>query len=227
MYRSDLLGNLDIRAPEFDEWVLTLRVRARDAAMRSGLDDLSEAAGEKPTDEAIAVARKLLEIDPSAKPAHQFLIRLLAMAGQHGEARRQLQECLRILREKFGSDPPPETERLIRAGTSVPRSLAEVSRELVEESNGIPFIVVLPVEEMPNDDEMERIGAGMIDDITMELTRYRSLFVISHDSANIFRTGREEVSELCARLGVRHALCGGMRRIVAGYRIKGLSPWLR
>ena len=60
MYRSDLLGNLDVRAPEFDEWVLTLRVRARDAAMRSGLDDLSKAAGEKPTDGAIAVARKLL-----------------------------------------------------------------------------------------------------------------------------------------------------------------------
>jgi adenylate cyclase len=161
----------------------------------------------------------LLQIDPSAEPVHQFLIRLLSTSGQHGAARRQLQTCRRILRVEFGIEPAPETERLLGAVVSAPRSLAEATRKFGQGESGIPSVVVLPFEETLDDGELERIGAGLIDDITMELTRYRSFFVISHDSANAFRTGREDVSELCARLGVRHALCGGIRRTRAGYRI--------
>ena len=225
LYQDGLFSDFQFSEPGFDDWALALRLDCQDRAMAAGLAYLSETAPRDDDaddmDTGVTIARQLLRLDPTSEPAHQALIRLFLDAGQHGAARKQFEACRDVLRNELGIEPNPETERLItapRARTAAVAGASESETALSTKAE-IPSIVVLPLDGPSDDNEITYIGEGLIDDITTELTRYRGLFVVSRDSTLAYRAGQGEVPAMCRRLGVRHALCGGMRRVGGKFRI--------
>ena len=89
LYQGEFLAGVSVSdAPEFDEWLTLQRERLRlvlaqalQAALKgyvqNGTAAASPAAG-------IALARRLLELDPWNEDAHQALMALLARNGQRG-----------------------------------------------------------------------------------------------------------------------------------------------
>ena len=132
LYHGEFLAGVSVSdAPEFDEWLTLQRERLRlvlaqalQAALKgyvqNGAAATSPAAG-------IALARRLLELDPWNEDAHQALMALLARNGQRGAALSHYAVCRRVLADELGVDPSPETAalaaRLRTAPAAAPHNL--------------------------------------------------------------------------------------------------------
>ncbi|HJQ58264.1 MAG TPA: adenylate/guanylate cyclase domain-containing protein [Vineibacter sp.] len=81
-----------------------------------------------------------------------------------------------------------------------------------------PSIVVLPFDSMGDDGGQQAFADGITEDITTELARFRSLFVIARNSAFTYKGRSVDVRQVARELGVRYVLEGSMRR--SGSRVR-------
>jgi adenylate cyclase len=84
-----------------------------------------------------------------------------------------------------------------------------------------PSLVVLPFQNMSGDPEQEYFADGMVEDITTALSRIRSLFVISRNSAFTYKGRAVDVRQVSRELGVRYVLEGSVRKAGSRVRITG------
>ncbi|MBL8894931.1 MAG: adenylate/guanylate cyclase domain-containing protein [Rhizobiales bacterium] len=81
-----------------------------------------------------------------------------------------------------------------------------------------PSIAVLPFQNMSGDPEQEYFADGMVDEITMALSRLRWLFVIARNSSFTYKGRAVDVRQVGRELGVRYVLEGSVRK--AGNRVR-------
>ncbi len=81
-----------------------------------------------------------------------------------------------------------------------------------------PSIAVLPFNNMSGDPEQNYFAEGISEDITTELSRFHSIFVISRNSAFIYRGHAVDVRQVGRELGVEYIVEGSVRK--AGNRIR-------
>lgn len=125
LYHGDFLEGFYVRdAPDFEDWVLTQRVRLRELALQ-GWGDLTTLlldGGDYP--EAIRAVGRLLAMDPWREEAHRQRMLALARCGQRSAALAQYHACREILRREFDAEPSAETTALydrVRAALRGPR----------------------------------------------------------------------------------------------------------
>jgi two-component SAPR family response regulator len=70
---------------------------------RAVVDDLSSGHYER----GIRVARRTLEIDPSAEQVEVSLLRLYRLTGAHAAAAEQYAHYASVMRDELGLEPPP------------------------------------------------------------------------------------------------------------------------
>lgn len=75
-----------------------------------------------------------------------------------------------------------------------------------------PSIVVLPFTNMSDDPTQEHFSDGITEDITTDLSRLSSLFVIARNSAFTYKGKATKVQDISRELGVRYVLEGSMRK---------------
>ncbi len=113
LYRGPLLEGFYLHAaPAFEEWLLVERERLHQAQSQA-LHRLTQdhiARGDYVA--AIAVAERLLALDPWREETHRELMRLLALAGQRSAALAQYERCRCLLRDELGLEPLEETTAL-------------------------------------------------------------------------------------------------------------------
>jgi adenylate cyclase len=81
-----------------------------------------------------------------------------------------------------------------------------------------PSIAVLPFTNMSGDPEQEYFSDGITEDITTELSRFHSLFVIARNSSFTYKGRSADVRTIGKELGVRYVLEGSIRTV--GNRIR-------
>ncbi|WP_456639562.1 adenylate/guanylate cyclase domain-containing protein [Bradyrhizobium sp. USDA 10063] len=81
-----------------------------------------------------------------------------------------------------------------------------------------PSIAVLPFQNLSTDPEQEYFADGIVEDITMALSRFRWLFVISRNSSFTYKGRLVDVKQVGRELGVQYVLEGSVRK--AGNRIR-------
>jgi adenylate cyclase len=81
-----------------------------------------------------------------------------------------------------------------------------------------PSILVLPFINMSNDPEQEYFGDGITEDITTDLSKISSLFVISRNSAFTYKGKAAKAQDISREMGVRYVLEGSVRK--TGERIR-------
>lgn len=111
LYRGDLLTGLVSGAAGFDEWLAVERQRVRDRAL-AAFDTLLEDRIRTSPAEAFDTARRLLALDAVRESAHRALLRLHAGEGRLGDAIRQYQTCVVVLRRELSVEPSTPTRRL-------------------------------------------------------------------------------------------------------------------
>jgi TolB-like protein/class 3 adenylate cyclase len=75
-----------------------------------------------------------------------------------------------------------------------------------------PSIVVLPFTNMSNDPSQDYFSDGITEDITTDLSKLSSLFVISRNSAFTYKGKAVKVQDVSREMGVRYVLEGSVRR---------------
>jgi adenylate cyclase len=84
-----------------------------------------------------------------------------------------------------------------------------------------PSIVVLPFQNLSADPEQDYFSDGIVEEITTALSRFRSLFVISRNSAFTYKGRAIDVRQVGRELGVRYLLEGSVRKAANRVRITG------
>jgi adenylate cyclase len=75
-----------------------------------------------------------------------------------------------------------------------------------------PSIVVLPFVNMSGDPTQEYFSDGITEDITTDLSKISSLFVISRNSAFTYKGKAVKMQDISREMGVRYVLEGSVRR---------------
>jgi TolB-like protein/tetratricopeptide (TPR) repeat protein len=81
-----------------------------------------------------------------------------------------------------------------------------------------PSVAVLPFVNLSSDPEQEYFADGVVEDITMALSRFRWLFVIARNSSFTYKGRAVDVKQVGRDLGVRYVLEGSVRK--AGNRVR-------
>lgn len=84
-----------------------------------------------------------------------------------------------------------------------------------------PSIAVLPFQNVGGDPEQEYFADGLVEDITIALARFKSLFVIARNSAFTYKGRAVDIKQVGRELGVRYVMEGSVRKAGARLRIAG------
>ncbi len=111
--RPEVMGGLTLRGtPEFEHWQYRTGELVR-KELGSALGRLvKERYEDGHSDIAIEHAQRWSELDPLHEPAHRWLMRLYAQAGDRAAAIEQYRRCVRVLTEELGVAPLDETTEL-------------------------------------------------------------------------------------------------------------------
>jgi TolB-like protein/DNA-binding SARP family transcriptional activator len=240
LYRGDLLDGLDVRDAAFDEWLLMERERLRDLAREALAMLLAQYLAGGARDEAAAVARRLLALDPLREIAHRALMQIYTAQGQTALALKQYQLCRDTLQCELGVRPEAETEQLYRSIQAVrtaphqqraagplvvasprPGTLSPVQGPAASTADVKPSIAVLPFVNLSGDPEQEYFADGMVEEIITALSRMRSLVVIARNSSFFYKGRSINVKQVGLELGVRYVLEGSVRKAANRLRITG------
>ena len=110
--------------------------------------------------------------------------------------------------------------RPVRAFNVMDRVAAAVQRPTLALPDR-PSIVVLPFQNLSSDPEQEYFADGVVEDITMALSRFHWLFVIARNSSFTYRGRAVDVKQVGRELGVRYLLEGSVRKAGNRLRIAG------
>ncbi|WP_183827668.1 tetratricopeptide repeat protein [Rhizobium sp. BK377] len=183
-----LLGELleSVKSPTqgAEDW-LTFERQRIDEARSAHLVRLLEHDDERPDEEQIAFARRLIELDPANEIACRALMRAHTRMNDLPSARQAYLKCRSQLREDFDIEPDEVTTALARelgilaaAQPAAPERRPAVSELLIDPA-GQPRIVILPPESIFTDPLMERVGRALLEDVTIGLSQQRGFKVIA------------------------------------------------
>lgn len=230
LYRGDFLDGISPEGVEFCDWLTFERTRCRNLA-QSAFQKASDAlAKEGRNTEAIALAERLLALDPLREQSHRLLMRLFFAAGERSQALAQFHQCKELLAKELAVDPSVQTSALAREiqdsredAPSVPQPAATASRQSragTPPGGGHAFdkksftisLAVLPFANMSGQPGEQHIAEGFSEDLITEISRLRDFSVIAHQSSHLFSPHPGTAASAATELGVRYALTGGIRR---------------
>ncbi|WP_190234218.1 BTAD domain-containing putative transcriptional regulator [Mesorhizobium sp. M4A.F.Ca.ET.050.02.1.1] len=225
LYRGEIIEDVSVRSPPFEDWLLLERRRLRhllEAALTRAIAD-SIANGELGF--AAEAARRLHLLDPLNEAASRAIMQAEAEAGQTVQALRRYQGLRDRLRAELGVKPAPETIRLYEAirDRAAEEPVSAVSPVLPSTAEmplpERPAVAVLPFENLSGDADQQYFSDGISEDIITELSRFRSLFVIARHSSFAFKGRPVKVQEIARELGVAYVVEGSFRRVGDRVRI--------
>jgi len=223
LYRGDLLDGIIVHDAPFEDWLLVERQRLRrllDGALAT-LMARALAAGER--ERAEAAARRLMALDPLREAASRTLMQLHAERGEAAQALKLYEALRERLQLELGAKPEPETMRLYEAirehrATLPPSSAPERNTITPLPLPDKPSVAVLPFENLGGDPDQQYFSDGITEDIIIDLSRFRSLFVIARNSSFAFKGRSIKVQDIARELGVAYVVEGSVRR--AGDRVR-------
>src|SRR5262249_48126173 len=194
LYAGPFLDGLDVADNAFEDW---LREARADLAARA-VKAIESLAASLAGAERVAIAKRLLALDPLREASHLALMQAHIAQGDAALAIRQFETCKLLLKRELGVEPGEALWTLRRSldGQSAKPSLAVAPAPspgpLRTEADGPqnpepvelpllsrPSIAVLPFLNLSGDPDQQYFSDGITQDIVTEMSRYRSLFVIA------------------------------------------------
>ncbi|MFU8827465.1 MAG: AfsR/SARP family transcriptional regulator, partial [Brevefilum sp.] len=106
----------------FEEWLINMQTRIRDALISALHDSLTIAINTRDVTFGLMLAHKLLVLDAYDEYAHQGCMLLHAINGDRAAALGHYQRCVDLFESELGVDPQEETQKLFEmiSQTSIP-----------------------------------------------------------------------------------------------------------
>lgn len=237
LYRGDLLEG-EALPDSLEAWILPHRTSYRQKALqlveRLSLSPSGPGSAEDLSCEQLA--SRLIAGDAASEEAHRALIRLHLRHGRSSAAKRQYVACREALMTELGVEPELATRKLLQdeaepaqvAVTSDARPTPAAAPVSVQEIDTAwpplpakPSIVVLPFQNMSDDAGQDYFTDGVVEEITIALSRMDWLFVIARNSAFTYKSRNVEARQIGRELGVRYVLEGSVRKAAGRLRVAG------
>ena len=115
LYGGQFLVGLDLEVEAFDQWLREQRSRLAALASRvfAGIAEHADATGCGP--KSVAMAERLVELDPLREDFQRLLLRLLARHRGRDDALTHAQTMTKLLRSELDVEPAPDTLAVIEA----------------------------------------------------------------------------------------------------------------
>lgn len=229
-YQGVFLEGFDSPSPEFEGWLTTERERFHEKALTVLTTLLQHHLTTGATGRGIAVATRLLSLDPLREDVHRMLMELYCRQGRRPAALRQYQICAEALARELEIEPDAATKALHRQIHAHRRQSQQVStasygsKNANDRGNGesaLPSlsVVVLPFANLSNELDQEYFADGITEDLTTDLSRISGSFVIARNTAFTYKGNAIDVKRIGHELGVRYVVGGSVRRIGESVRI--------
>jgi TolB-like protein len=174
--------------------------------------------------ETTRLATRLLTIDASAEEAHRALIRAAIHEGHTNRARKQLEQCRKILGDELGAEPEPQTIALLdtyltqaaTAKTSAAKHPTQSHPPSIAPPRalGLPAIAVLPfrsIAVLHDVTWLDRISH----DVTTALSRNRLFSTLSWQSSYAYKGQFDDARAIGNALDVSYFIDGSVQTIAA------------
>ncbi len=219
LYRGPLLHGFPPVSAEFDDLITRIR-QALEADLLDALGRLANvAAADEDLEQALAIADRMLAIDPLREDTHRRLIECYARAGRRTDALRIYSDARSLLRRELDVAPAAATETLI-ASIREDRSTTP-ARAAVPAASGFggpPRLAVLPLRQFLDKPLPSHISDGITADIIGQLAGLRELTVISHGSTFDLRDPAIDTREVGRKLNASYLVI--IRIHAAGDRLR-------
>jgi DNA-binding SARP family transcriptional activator/TolB-like protein/Tfp pilus assembly protein PilF len=205
LYRGPLLHGFPPVSPEFDDLVARIR-HTLEADVLEALGRLADvAAADEDIKQALAIADRMLAIDPLREDTHRRLIEFYTRAGRRTDALRIYSDARTLLRQELDVAPAAATETLIaRIRADAPTFPARAEVPAGPADGGPPRLAVLPLRQFLDRPLPSHISDGITADIIGQLAGLRELTVISHGSTFDLRDPAIDTREVGRKLNVRY-----------------------
>jgi TolB-like protein/DNA-binding SARP family transcriptional activator len=224
--RGPLLQGMIFGEDPADDFVRDARVRLHDAGQRLLLRCAAQQARAGQDEALVETYWRLLGLNPASEEAHRGLMDVYARLGRRSEALTQYQACEDALRRHLDAAPAPETVALlakirrddVRDAPDTVRPSPPPPRPATLPLPDKPSIAVMPFANLSGDPARDYLCDGFTDDITIALSQFSSLCVMSRSSSFALRDRGLTVPELGRQLGVHHVLQGSVQ--LSGDRVR-------
>ncbi len=208
LYAGSFLDGLNVADAAFEEWLRESRSDLHARATRV----LSSLAERLPPDERVAVAERLVAIDPLGEASHLALMQAHRTLGQTALAIRQYETCRLLLKRELQAEPGEELQEFRRSldGTPPKRPSPAPDHSI--------SIAVMPFANMSGDPGQQYLSDGITEDILTELSRFRGLSVAARLASFHFAAKGAGLAEIAQQLGATFVLEGSVRK--SGERIR-------
>ena len=105
LYRGPLMAGFAIRDAAFMEWLESERTRLQDLAASALYRIAKHYKAAASYDDALTMARRLLDLNPLREKAHRLIMRIHAKSGDRAQALLQYQRCADLLHRELGVEP--------------------------------------------------------------------------------------------------------------------------
>lgn len=217
LYRGELLSDFGNREEVFEGWLNIERAQLRQEAIRI----LEKLAWLESGNERLAVAQKLVSLDPLREASQRLLMHSQFCLGERGLALKQFDDLKTLLRGELGVEPAAETQLLanqIADGSAVPSASSATAKPHSAKHGEKPVVAVLPFSNMSGDPEQDYFADGMTEDIITDLSRFSGISVIARNTVFAYKGKTPNLREVCHRLNARAVLEGSIRK--SGQRVR-------
>lgn len=217
LYRGELLSDFGNRDEGFEGWLSIERAQLRQEAIRI----LEKLAWLESGNERLAVAQKLVSLDPLREASQRLLMHSQFSLGERGLALKQFDDLKTLLRDELGVEPAVETQQLasqIAEGTAAQSGSSGTAEPLAAKPSDKPVVAVLPFSNMSGDPEQDYFADGMTEDIITDLSRFSGISVIARNTVFAYKGKTPNIREVCHRLNARAVLEGSIRK--SGQRVR-------
>ena len=224
LYQGELLAEVSVNDPVFEEWLTNERGRIRDL-MTAVFDRLLPL---EPPVERVALAKRLLALDPLREASNIALMNAFSDVGERAIALQHYSKIKDMLKSELNVEPGQEIEqlrlRLTADGLAVSMTSQSVSSNPPSQNRDAklkqkPSIAVFAFANLSNDSAQRYFSDGITADIVTELSRFHQFQVrTQHHLAN----GERPVLDAAtagSELGVQYVVEGSVRRLAQRVRI--------
>lgn len=217
LWRGELLEGFPALEEPFADWLSDQRTRGRELFLARLEECLGALATQGQLDVALAVGRRLVEVEPTRESVHRALMRLHWDRGDRAAALRQYDLCREALRRRLDLAPSSETERLRLAVAEEPPPSSVTAANAID-LHGRILLAVLPFVAASDDAVTRLLASGLTEDVAIEVARFRQIALIARGSVAEVARRSPSPEHIARETGARLVLSGSV--IVSAGRVR-------
>lgn len=218
-----LIDDLEV-GEAFIAWSATCRAAAERRMAQAVAERVAAAIDTGDWTGALALADQWLSRDPTDERVTALAIRAERLRAAPAAAQRRFRTLVDALaRDGLGKPGGAVTQALEEPLQELDGHMAQSQPVVLARNRGLslpskPSIAIMPFVDLAGERASLEFADGMLEEISVALSRFSSLFVIASQSSMTYRGSGKSVQTIARELGVRYLLEGSIRH--AGGRVR-------